>query len=53
MAGDTFMKLPIVRGWDGTGGKDWMIVGTGRKLKAVRSKKERLAVGTTNVKEEW
>jgi len=53
-AGDRLMSVPILRGWDGNpDAKDWMTVGTGRKLAAVQCKKEKLSEGHGDIEEEW
>jgi len=52
-AGEHLMKLPILRGWNGNhDADDWMTVGTGRKLQAIRSQKEEME-GSADIKEEW
>jgi len=53
-AGDCLMKVPIIRGWDGDhDAEDWMTVGSGRKLEAVRTNREYIAANSTDVEEEW
>jgi hypothetical protein len=52
-AADCLMKLPIFRGWDGNhDAEDWMMVGTGRKLEAVRADRG-VAATSANLEDEW
>ena len=52
---DCLMKVPILRGWDGNpdDAKDWMTVGSGRKLEAAKSNENRIAATNVDVEEEW
>jgi hypothetical protein len=53
---DTLLKLPILRGWGGNpDAEDWLTVGTGRKLEAIKSQKEkeRISASSRDIEEEW
>jgi hypothetical protein len=52
-ASELLMKVPILRGAGGEAMQDWMTVGSGRKLEAVKSKKEKVKLGSENEEEEW
>jgi hypothetical protein len=51
-AGDCLLKVPILRGWGGEiPAQDWMTVGSGRKLEAVRARKDELR--RDDIEDEW
>jgi len=52
-AGELLKKVPIMRGAGGGEAQDWMTVGSGRKLEAVKVRKERVELASKDVDEEW
>ena len=44
MAADHLKMVPLMRGWGGNHeGEDWMMVGSGRKLKAVAAYEKKIS----------
>lgn len=52
-AGDCLLKVPIMRGCGGDVGRDWMIVGSGKKLKAIKKYKVKIETSSGDIEEEW
>jgi hypothetical protein len=52
-AGELLMKVPILRGAGEESLQDWMTVGSGRKLEAIKARKEKLKQDSRDIEEEW
>jgi hypothetical protein len=53
-AAESLQKAPIIRGWDGSDHPhDWMTVGCGRKLEAVKRSAYQIVSDSADLDEEW
>jgi hypothetical protein len=51
--GELLMKVPILRGAGGKLLQDWMTVGSGRKLEAVKARKKKLEQASRDIDDGW